>query len=224
MLHLLTHSFPTPRSSDLDRGEVFLDHLAHFVPSLACAAAALEKLGFRLTPFAAQRNRTSNGTEPSGMANRCVMLREGYLEFLTAVSQSELARQFRTATARHVGLHLVALSVGDWQAAQARLASNDFRPNDPVHLARPVEDEDGKLREARFTVLRVPPEVMPEGRIQLLEHHTRDAVWQARWLGHANGIVALKAVLIAVADPDAAAARFGRFIGRAPTPREPDRR
>src|SRR3546814_7043853 len=71
-----------------DRGEVFLDHLAHFVPSLDCAAAALEKLGFRLTPFAAQRNRTSNGTEPSGMANRCVMLREGYLEFLTAVSQS----------------------------------------------------------------------------------------------------------------------------------------
>src|SRR3546814_19315820 len=64
---------------------------------------------------------------------------------------------------------------------------------------------------------------MPEGRIELLEHHTRDAVWQARWLGHANGIVALKAVLIAVADPEAAAARFGRFTGRAPTRREADR-
>src|SRR3546814_3185414 len=63
-----------------DRGEIFLDHLAHFVPSLDCAAAVLEKLGFRLTPFAAQRNRTPNGNEPSGMANRCVMLREGYLE------------------------------------------------------------------------------------------------------------------------------------------------
>src|SRR3546814_19700407 len=64
---------------------------------------------------------------------------------------------------------------------------------------------------------------MPEGRIQLLEHHTRDAVWQARWLDHANGIVALKAVLIAVADPEAAAARFGRFVGRAPSRREADR-
>src|SRR3546814_951187 len=61
-----------------DRGEIFLDHLAHFVPSLDCAAAVLEKLGFRLTPFAAQRNRPPNGNEPSGMANRCVMLREGY--------------------------------------------------------------------------------------------------------------------------------------------------
>src|SRR3546814_5016405 len=64
---------------------------------------------------------------------------------------------------------------------------------------------------------------MPEGRIQLLEHHTRDTVWQARWLGHANGIVALKAVLIAVAVPEAAAARFGRFAGRAPSRREADR-
>src|SRR3546814_18684001 len=60
---------------------------------------------------------------------------------------------------------------------------------------------------------------MPEGRIQLLEHHTRDTVWQARWLGHANGIVALKAVPIAVADPEAAAARFGRFAGPAPSRR-----
>src|SRR3546814_13807294 len=114
MLHLLTHSFPTPRSSDLDRGEVFLDHLAHFVPSLDCAAAALEKLGFRLTPFAAQRNRTSNGTEPSGMANRCVMLREGYLEFLTAVSQSELARQFRRSEARRVGQEGVSTVRSRW--------------------------------------------------------------------------------------------------------------
>src|SRR3546814_19091159 len=123
----------------------------------------LEKLGFRLPPFAAQRNRTPNGNEPSGMANRCVMLREGYLEFLTAVSQSELARQFRAATARHVGLHLVAPSVGDWQAAQARLASEGFQPNDPVPLARPVAEGVGQSREARFTVLRAPPEAYTPG-------------------------------------------------------------
>src|SRR3546814_13009331 len=104
------------------------------------------------------------------MANRCVMLREGYLEFLTAVSQSELARQFRAATARHVGLHLVARSVGDWQAAQARLASEGFQPNDPVHLARPVEDEVGKLPMARFPALTVPPETLHGRRIPLQEH------------------------------------------------------
>src|SRR3546814_11315410 len=105
---------------------------------------------------------------------------------------------FRSVTARHVCLNRGCLRVGDCQSELARLASKGFQPNDPVHLARPVEDEVGKLREARFTVLRVPPEAMPEGRIQLLEHHTRDTVWQARWLGHANGLVALKAVLLAV--------------------------
>src|SRR3546814_17836258 len=127
---------------------------------------------------------------------------------------------FRSVTARHVCLNRGCLRVGDCQSELARLASKGFQPNDPVHLARLVDDEVGKLREARFTVLRVPPEAMPEGRIQLLEHHTRDTVWQARWLGHANGIVALKAVLIAVADPEAAAARFGRFAGRAPSDRK----
>lgn len=78
-----------------NRDEVYLDHLAHFVPSLERAAATLERLGFRLTPFAAQQNRTTAGATPSGMANRCVMLHEGYLEFLTAVSQTEWLASLR---------------------------------------------------------------------------------------------------------------------------------
>ena len=38
-------------------GAVFLDHVAHFVPAMDMAAAALERCGFRLTPFTAQANR-----------------------------------------------------------------------------------------------------------------------------------------------------------------------
>ena len=56
--------------------EIFLDHLAHFVPNLDEAGATLERLGFRLTPFTAQQNRTPQGMVPAGMANRCIMLRE----------------------------------------------------------------------------------------------------------------------------------------------------
>lgn len=197
-------------------GETFLDHIAHFVPDLDGAAARLERLGFVLTPFTAQQNRTAAGMVPAGMANRCIMLRRGYLEFLTAVSDTELARQFRTATARHVGVHLIAMSVGDPDAAHANLQRNGFQPADPVNLTRPLEDEAGGRREARFTVLRVPPGVMPEGRVQLLTHHTEDTVWQKRWLAHGNGVVALEAVLLAVEDPEEAATRFGRFVGRAP--------
>src|SRR3546814_17609715 len=62
-----------------DRGEIFLDHLAHFVQSLDSAAAGLEKLGTRLTHFAAQRHRAPNGKEASGRGTRRGMRSRGLL-------------------------------------------------------------------------------------------------------------------------------------------------
>lgn len=197
-------------------GEIFLDHVAHFAPDIEAAGARLAALGFRLTPFTPQQNRTPQGMVPAGMANRCVMLREGYLEVLTAIGDTPLAAQFRAVTSRHVGLHLVAFATADPDGAHEALQSGGFRPGEPVALTRAVEGPAGERLEARFTVIRVPPDAMQEGRIQMLQHHTEDAVWQARWLGHDNGIVSLKAVMLAVADPEEAAARFGRFVGRAP--------
>src|SRR5438270_12212570 len=91
-------------------GAVFLDHVAHFVPAMDVAAAALERCGFRLTPFTAQTNRIDGATVPSGTGNRCTTLRQGYLEILTATQtvagDTDLARQLRERVADHVGLHL----------------------------------------------------------------------------------------------------------------------
>ncbi|WP_162906836.1 VOC family protein [Algihabitans albus] len=202
------------------KGEIFLDHVAHFVPDLARASTFFERIGFRLTPFTEQRNRTPEGLVSAGMANRCAMLREGYLELLTAVGDTELAGQFHAATDRYVGLHLIAFSLADPQAAHATLVTEGFKPRAPVTLTRPVEDPQGETREARFTVLRVPPEAMPEGRVQVLQHHTEELVWQERRLTHDNGVVSLKGVLLVVADPEETARRFGRFVGRAPRRRD----
>ncbi|WP_022728680.1 VOC family protein [Fodinicurvata sediminis] len=196
------------------RNQIFLDHVAHFVPSLEDASAAMEAAGFVLTPFTRQQNRTPEGMVPSGMANRCIMLDEGYIELLTAVSETELSRQFQQAVERYVGLHLIALACGDAEAAHAHLEREDFAPNEPVNLTRPVEGEEGEEMEARFTVLRVNPGIMPEGRIQILEHHTEKAVWQPRFKAHDNAVRSLKAVLLVVEDPQEAAVRFGRFCGR----------
>ena len=76
-------------------GEVFLDHMAHFVPAMEPAAAVLERCGFRLTPFTVQTNREGGVTVPSGTGNRCAMLRNGYLELLAATSDTPLAQQLR---------------------------------------------------------------------------------------------------------------------------------
>jgi hypothetical protein len=55
---------------------------------------------------------------------------------------------------------------------------------------------------------------MAEGRIQILTHRTEHTVWQPRWLSHPNGAVALGDLVVAVADLDAAAERYARFLAR----------
>ncbi len=202
----------------------FLDHAAFFVPDMEAAAAALVRLGFTPTPFTRQFNQTPGGAVPAGMANCCLMLRQGYVELLTAVSKGDLARQFEAAIERHVGLHLVAFGVADADAAHARLGQAGLEPSPPVHLRREVDLVGGGRGEARFTVLRLPPGLMPEGRMQLLTHHTEATVWQDAWMEHPNGVASLEAVLIVVADLDEAAARFGRLLDRAPVSLDDSRR
>jgi hypothetical protein len=121
---------------------MFLDHVAHFVPEMDAAAAALERCGFRLTPFTAQTNRVDGQPVPAGTGNRCAMLRQGYVEILTAVAtpdgDTELARQLREQIADHVGLHLAAFSSADAAAEHRRLAENGFALLPIVDMRRPV--------------------------------------------------------------------------------------
>ena len=58
---------------------------------------------------------------------------------------------------------------------------------------------------------------MAEGRIQMLTHHSEDAVWQKRWLTHPNGALGLASLAIVAADVDEAAARDARFTQRVPS-------
>jgi hypothetical protein len=198
-------------------GALTIDHVAHFVPDADAAGAALEKLGFTLTPFSPQSHRLQPGgpLTSAGTGNRCVMLDEGYIEFLTPTGKTAVATELRTAIARHIGVHLIAFGTRAAEVDHARLASEGFAPVPPVALERPISTETGQ-DTARFTVVRVPPGTMPEGRIQYCQHHTPELVWQPRWLDHRNGAVALAGVLVCVDEPEEAAQRFGRFTGLTP--------
>lgn len=196
--------------------EVFFDHLAHFVPDMNAASAALEALGFVLTPFTEQQNRTPDGFVPAGTGNRCAMLASGYLEFLSHCTDTPLSRRLLAALDRYTGVHLLAMSVADAEAVRAHLDRAGFAPDEAVRLTRAIPLPDGGEAQGRFSVVRVPPEAMPEGRIQVLSHHTPDIVWQERWTAHPNRIVSLEAALVLVEYPTEAAQRFGRFLGREP--------
>lgn len=198
-------------------GTLNIDHVAHFVPHVDSASSELKKLGFTLTPFSEQSHRAESGGPlvPAGSGNRCVMLKEGYLEFLTPTGDTPIAGQLRTAIKRYTGVHLVAFGTAAPEADHARLAKTGFGPLPPVALQRQIGAATGD-GTARFTVVRVTPGAMPEGRIQFCQQHTPELLWQQRWLEHRNRAAALAGVILRVADAREAAQRFARYTGLLP--------
>jgi hypothetical protein len=190
--------------------EIFLDHVGHFVRDPQAAGAALARAGFAPTPVSVQ---VAPDGSPTGTGNVCAMFSRGYVEILFKTADTALGREFEAALARHSGVQLVAFAVADAVAFHRRLSDAGFRTRPLAAFQRPVVAATGHAT-ADFTVARVEPGEMAEGRIQALTHHTEDAVWQPRWLSHPNGASGLASLAIAVADVDEAAARFACFTGR----------
>lgn len=189
-------------------GAQFLDHISHFVPDLDLAGAWLERLGFAVTPVSHQV--TQDG--PAGTSNRCVMLAEGYLEFLTPTMQTPNAERMRKSMRRYRGVHLVCFGTPAAQEEHFRLGNHGFAPQPIVKLARKVE---GGMK-VRFSVVRAAPGKMPEGRIQYVEHLAPRAIWRPRHLRHRNGVTGLAAAYVVASNPVRAAARWARFMAGLP--------
>jgi hypothetical protein len=202
-------------------GEIFLDHIAHFVRDREAARVALARAGFAPAPISIQVNPDPAGgpPRPTGTGNVTVMFARGYVEILFKTADTPIARELDAALARYPGLHLAAFAVADAAAAHRRLGEAGFRTQPLVEMQRPVGTLAGP-DIAVFTIARIVPGEMPEGRIQMLTHRTEHTVWQPRWLDHPNGARGLAAITIAVADVDEAAARFARFTSCAAAPCE----
>jgi Glyoxalase-like domain len=194
--------------------EIFLDHVGHFVPDREAASHAFVRCGFAPTPVSVQVNPDGTLT---GTGNVCAMFARGYIEVLFKTAATPLAAELDLSMARYRGVHLAAFAVADAGKAHERLGAAGFALRPLVSMQRSVDTETGPSTAA-FKVARVERGAMAEGRIQILTHHTEDAVWQRRWLAHPNGARALASVVIAVPDVAGAAARFARFTGRHATP------
>jgi hypothetical protein len=198
--------------------EIFLDHVGHFVPNIEAASRALARTGFAPTPVSIQTvPDTASGLRPTGTGNVTAMLDRGYIEVLFKTADTSLGREFDAGLSRYAGLHLAAFAVADAAKARSRLATAGFRVRPLVDMQRPVSTESG-TGTAAFSIARVEADAMPEGRIQMLTHHTEHTVWQRRWLAHPNTASGLIDVVIAVADLTEATLRYCRFTGRKATP------
>ena len=191
-----------------------LDHAGVAGQDLDSLAAAYERLGFTLTPRARHsgRRKPDGPVEPFGTANRCIMLRQGYLELIAIVDPNCYSNGLERFLARHPGLHIIALSIGDEQENLRRLRQAGIDIPGVAWLERPVADAAPNGLRARFARLPLPD--APEGRIQLIRHLTPEAIWQPRFLDHANHAVALEEVVLAVENPAESAARFSLLAGR----------
>ena len=197
-------------------GDCTLDHVAFFADDVDRAETALGRLGFLLSPFTKQMHCPEAGAPlvPAGTGNRLAVFEEGYLEVLVPTGEhTQLAQQLYEALERYPGVHLIAFGSADAGAHRARLVADGFSPLPVVDLRREVVGADGAPAEVQFRVTRLPPGTIEEGRVQFCEHITPEQVWRADWLHHPNGIIALDAVWVCSADPDAAAERFARFTG-----------
>ena len=187
-----------------------LDHLGICSRDAAALWGTYERLGFALTPVA----RQSRGAEPLGTANRCAMLRRGYLELLAILDPSLPDNGLGAMLDRFEGARILALGMTDAEGNLARLRRAGLEIPGIAPLSRPVEP-GGPV--ARFERLPLPD--APEGRVQLVRHLTPEAIWQERWMRHPNGATELRAALIVSERPAESAARLSRLAG---LPLEPD--
>jgi hypothetical protein len=184
-------------------GELFVDHVSHFVADLDAAAQVFESVGMKVTPISVQK--TPEG--PVGASNRCVMLEEGYIELLSPTHDTPPANRMRALMQRYDGVHLLCYGTPDAEGEHRRLQAHGFDPQPLVNLQRRV-----KGGTAKFKVVRLPTEKMPEGRIQYVQQLTPQHIWRK---GDVNPM-RLEQVFVVAADPAQTAARWARFAGLIP--------
>jgi hypothetical protein len=196
-----------------------LDHVGLCTDQPEALWATYERLGFTLTPVARQSGPRAPGApvERLGTGNRCAMLRQGYVELLGILDPALFDNGLGRFIARYRGLHILAFGVEDAEAELPRLRAAGLDIPAVAPLQRPVDDSapDGPL--ARFSRLPVPD--APEGRLQLIKHHTPELLWQEPWMRHPNRAVALESAILASPAPAETAARLARLTG---TVLEPD--
>jgi len=161
-------------ANEIDRqlpagGEIFLDHVGHFVRSPEAASRALERAGFAPTPASIQVNpdvASYDAPDPDWKCHGDVFARL-YGSAVQDASDTVLGRELDAALARYPGLHLAAFAVAD--AASATSARRRWLltcGRSPRCSAQ--SETESRRQHCGFHRRALEPGIMPEGRIQML--------------------------------------------------------
>jgi Glyoxalase-like domain len=195
---------------------VGIDHAVVMVKELGRAAEHWKRLGFTVSP------RGTHSTH-MGTGNYTIMFDPDYMELLGVLTETEHNAPARAFLAKHGdGIERVAFTAIDSAAGAEEIRARGFAPIGPTDFERPVSLPDGTLSAAKFRTFQWPTAEAPGGvRIFACQHKTRETVWIAELMKHANGAKRLRQVLIASPEPAKDAAHLSRMIDRE-TRTEPD--
>lgn len=198
-----------------------IDHVGCIVNAFDDGAAHWERLGFSLTPVSRQRGAVPGreGFHPWATANRCVILRNTYLELIGIVDKDAF-NPWARFIARNEGLHILAMRCEDAAAAHAALATRTNALQPPVPRERAL-DVNGETRTMRFRNIFSRDDQWPETRYLVIEHQTPDYLWQPRYQTHANGASDLTGATLVADDPAQLESRLTAF-GAVVTARDND--
>jgi hypothetical protein len=184
-----------------------IDHLVIAVGDLDRAAADYRALGFTLSPRAVH-------SAQMGTANHTIMLREDYFELLGILTPTESNARWQAALQHGDGLAGLAAATAGAAAARAAWMEAGFTPSDIRAFSREVVRAEGARMQARFEIVTLAPDTLPALSIFACAQLTPEAVWLPELLAHPNTACAIRKVVIATPNPDAAARRWSRALPR----------
>lgn len=188
-----------------------IDHAVVMVKELDKAAENYRRLGFTVSP---------RGTHSvhMGTGNYTIMFDPDYMELLGVLAATELnapARAFLDK--RGEGIERIAFTAVDSAAGAEEIRARGLEPIGPTDFERPVPLPDGAVSAAKFRTFMWPTAEAPGGvRIFACQHKTRETVWIAELMKHANAAKRIRQTLIATPEPAKEAAHLGRLIDREP--------
>ena len=187
-----------------------LDHIViNVLFDMDRAAALMSQLGFTVTP---------RGYHSLASINHLMMFEHDYLELIGLPSGTDILRKDVLESPR--GLDGLVFKSNDIEASERTLRASGLAMLEPRSFSRPVTI-DGVEHLARFHTVRTASELFEAGRVYYCQHFTPELVWNRPWMSHANGVGALRELVVVTSNIEADGSLYAK-AGQSPVERQGD--
>lgn len=186
-----------------------IDHVVVATTDLDASADEFIRLGFTVTTRARHLHY--------GTANRLIVLDNSYIELLgvesSAPADPSTQELVAGALAQNGGIPAFAFASEDAIALHRQLVAQGIAASEPSTWSREADTPFGALR-AEFTTFAMPDDLTWRFATFVCQHHTREAVWCAPWMQHANQAFSLAGISVTETEIPAHATRgWERLLG-----------